>query len=85
MATYESQYWVSCTERIASQTVVKRDQENSEQKEEVYEFNYGDIVAVAVEALPVSVRQIASTAVFCVVRESVVKLTCFELYIPTHT
>ena len=84
-ATYESQYWVSCTERIASQTVVKRDQENSEQKEEVYEFNYGDIVAVAVEALPVSVRQIATTAVFCVVRESVVKSTCFELYIPTHT
>ena len=84
-ATYESQYWVSCTERIASQAVVKRAQENSDQKEEVYEFNYGDIVAVAVKALPVSVRQIASTAVFCVVRESVVKLTFVELYIPTHT
>ena len=84
-ATYESQYWVSCTERIASQAVVKRAQKNSDQKEEVYEFNYGDIVAVAVKALPVFVRQIASTAVFCVVRESVVKLTCFELYIPTHT
>ena len=65
--------------------MAKRDQENSEQKEEVYEFNYGDIVVVAVEALSVSVRQIATTAVFCVVRESVVKLTCFELYIPTRT
>ena len=84
-ATYESQYGVSCTERIASLAVVKRAQENSDQKEEVYEFNYGDIVAVAVKALPVSVRQIASTAVCCVVRESMVKLTCFELYIPTHT
>ena len=69
------------TERIASQAVVKRAQENSDQKEEVYEFNYGDIVAVAVKALPVSVRQIASTAV----RESVVKLTFFKLDIPTHT